>query len=94
MSSITVVELTFGIGTLPAGRRWHNLAAALDGAPALFEARILLIDTEAARRYGDLAVTARAARKGFPTPDGYIAAIARNARLRATPAPSWWLGLS
>ena len=30
----------------------------------------------AARRYADLAVKARAAGKGFPTPDGYIAAIA------------------
>jgi toxin FitB len=30
----------------------------------------------AARRYADLAVKARAAGKRFPTPDGYIAAIA------------------
>ena len=30
----------------------------------------------AARRYADLAVKARAAGRGFPTPDGYIAAIA------------------
>lgn len=39
-------------------------------------ARILPFDTAAARRYTDLAVKARAAGKGFPTPDGYIAAIA------------------
>ncbi len=32
--------------------------------------------TPAARRYADLAVKARAAGKGFPTPDGYIAVIA------------------
>jgi len=42
----------------------------------LFEGRILPFDTEAARNYADLAVTARKAGKGFPTPDGYIAAIA------------------
>ena len=36
----------------------------------------LHFDTSAARRYADLAVKARAAGKGFPTPDGYIAAIA------------------
>ena len=42
----------------------------------MFGARILPFDTEAARRYGDLAVRARAAGKGFPTPDGYIVAIA------------------
>lgn len=43
---------------------------------ALFGARILPFDISAARRYGELAVRARAAGKDFPTPDGYIAAIA------------------
>ena len=41
-----------------------------------FADRILPFDTAAARRYADLAVKARAAGRGFPTPDGYIAAIA------------------
>lgn len=76
LSSVTVAELSFGIGALPKGRRKDNLAAALDAVMELFEARILPFDTAAARRYGDLAVQARAAGKGFPTPDGYIAAIA------------------
>ena len=31
---------------------------------------------EAARHYADLATTARQVGRGFPTPDGYIAAIA------------------
>jgi predicted nucleic acid-binding protein len=53
-----------------------NLAAALASALGLFDARILPFDTGAARRYADLAVRARRAGKGFPTPDGYIAAIA------------------
>jgi predicted nucleic acid-binding protein len=34
------------------------------------------INSRAARHYAELAVMARAAGKGFPTPDGYIAAIA------------------
>ena len=76
LSSITIAELMFGIGALPKGKRKNNLAAALDGVLELFEARILPFDTRAARRYADLAVKARAAGKGFPTPDGYIAAIA------------------
>ena len=76
LSSITVAELRFGIGALPTGKRKDRLAAALDDVLELFAARILSFDTEAARRYGDLAVKARAAGKGFPTPDGYIAAIA------------------
>lgn len=76
LPSITVAELLFGIGALPAGRRKELLAARIDGLLDEFAGRILPFDTPAARRYADLAVTARAAGKGLPTPDGYIAAIA------------------
>jgi toxin FitB len=76
LSSVTIAELMFGIGTLPKGRRKDKLAAALDGVLELFTDRILPFDIGAARRYADLAVKARAAGKGFPTPDGYIAATA------------------
>jgi predicted nucleic acid-binding protein len=76
LSSVTIAELLFGIGSLPRGKRKDNLAAALDGVLELFPARILPFDTAAARRYADLAVKARSAGRGFPTPDGYIAAIA------------------
>jgi len=77
LSSVTLAELLFGIGVLPAGRRKEALTQMLDGLLALFEDRVLAFDTNAARHYADLAVTARAAGKGFPTPDGYIAAIAK-----------------
>ena len=76
LSSVTVAELLFGIGALPDGRRKQGLAAILDQLLRLFDGRILPFDTEAARRYANLAVAARNAGKGFPTPDGYIAAIA------------------
>ena len=76
LSSVTVAELMFGIAALPKGKHQDNLAAALDGVLELFDGRILTFDTAAVRRYADLAVKARAAGKGFPTPDGYIAAIA------------------
>ena len=76
LSSVTIAELTFGIGALPQGHRRDRLTAALEGVMALFGDRILPFDTKAAPRYGDLAVRARAAGRGFPTPDGYIAAIA------------------
>lgn len=76
LSSVTLAELLFGIGALPAGKRKAALARALDGLLALFRDRVLPFDTEAARRYADLAVTARIGGRGFPTPDGYIAAIA------------------
>ena len=76
LSSVTVAELMFGIGALPDGKRKDRLTAALDGVMELFADRILPFDTGAARHYAELAVKARAAGKGFPTPDGYIAAIA------------------
>ena len=76
ISSITVAELLFGIGALPDGKRKDMLAARIDGLLDQFTGRVVDFDTPAARRYADLAVKARAAGKGFPTPDGYIAAIA------------------
>lgn len=76
LSNVTIAELLFGIGALPAGKRKDRLTEALNGVMELFADRILPFDVVAARRYADLAVKARAAGKGFPTPDGYIAAIA------------------
>lgn len=76
ISSVTVAELLFGVGALPEGRRKQQLAETLKGVLNLFEGRILPFDVDAAKRYADLAVAARSADKGFPTPDGYIAAIA------------------
>jgi toxin FitB len=76
LTSVTLAELLFGIRALQAGRRKKLLAAAADGLLALFAGRILAFDADAARHYAELAVRARAAGKGFPTPDGYIAAIA------------------
>ncbi|MBK6638858.1 MAG: type II toxin-antitoxin system VapC family toxin [Rhodocyclaceae bacterium] len=76
LSSVTLAELLFGIAALPSGKRKEMLAQALDGLMGLFRDRVLSFDTDAARRYAELAVTAKAAGRGFPTPDGYIAAIA------------------
>lgn len=76
LSSVALAELLYGIGALPAGRRKEMLAQALDGLMGLFRDRVLPFDADAARCYADLAITARATGRGFPTPDGYIAAIA------------------
>lgn len=73
---MTQAELLFGIRALPAGKRRNMLDKALDGLLELFPDRVLPFDTEAARHYAELAVTARNGGRGFPTPDGYIAAIA------------------
>jgi predicted nucleic acid-binding protein len=76
LSSVTLGELLFGIAALPAGKRKDMLAQALDGLMGLFRDRVLPFDIDAARRYADLAVMAKSRGRGFPTPDGYIAAIA------------------
>lgn len=76
LSSVTLAELLFGIAALPSGKRKDMLGKALDGLMGLFKDRILPFDGDAAQRYAELAVTARAAGKGLPTADGYIAAIA------------------
>jgi predicted nucleic acid-binding protein len=76
LSTVTVAELLFGIGALPVGRRKDLLAQTLDGLMRLFRDRVLPFDMDAARCYAELAVSAKTAGRGFPTPDGYIAAIA------------------
>jgi toxin FitB len=76
LTSVTLAELFFGIAALPAGKRKIRLTQGLDGLLDLFEGRVLPLDTVAARQYAALALTAKKAGLGFPTPDGYIAAIA------------------
>ena len=76
LSSVTLAELLFGVAALPVGKRKDKLTQALDGLIGLFRDRILPFDIDAARHYAELAVTAKTGGRGFPTPDGYIAAIA------------------
>ncbi|MGC5615070.1 type II toxin-antitoxin system VapC family toxin [Georgenia sp. Z1491] len=76
LSSVTLAELLFGIGALPAGVRKDRLAQALDRLLALFPGRVLPFDQDAARRYAEMAVAARATGRPLPTADGYIAATA------------------
>lgn len=76
LSSVTLAGLLFGIAALPTGKRRGMLTQALDGLMGLFMERVLPFDIDAARRYAELAVAAQTRGRGFPTPDGYIAAIA------------------
>ena len=76
LSSVTLAELLFGIAALPAGKRKDMLTQALDGLMGLFKDRVLPFDIDAVRRYAELAIMAKTGGRGFPTPDGYIAAIA------------------
>jgi predicted nucleic acid-binding protein len=76
LTAVTLAELLFGIGVLPEGRRKKMLKEILEGMLGLFENRILSFDVGAAHCYAELAAKARSMGKGFPVPDGYIAAIA------------------
>lgn len=76
LSSVTLAELMFGISALPASKRKEALEQAFNGLLSLFRDRILPFDIDAARHYAHLAVLAKNSGRGFPTPDGYIAAIA------------------
>ncbi|MDR1581369.1 MAG: type II toxin-antitoxin system VapC family toxin [Synergistaceae bacterium] len=76
LSSVSVAEMLFGIGMLPEGRRKRLLSEMLNSIIELFEDRVLAFDIEAAKSYSRLAVKARVNGRGFPLPDGYIAAIA------------------
>ncbi len=76
LSAVTVAELLYGIAALPEGRRKVALSATLKQVLDLFDNRVLPFDIDAARTYAQLAAAARSAGRGFPAPDGYIAAIA------------------
>jgi predicted nucleic acid-binding protein len=76
ITTVTLAEIRFGIMAMPAGKRRDFLASAMDRTEQLYSGRILSFDQEAARRYAELATFAKARGKGFPTPDGYIGAIA------------------
>jgi hypothetical protein len=75
ISSVTLAELHYGIACLPAGRKKDTLNETLISLLHLFNGRVLVFDIDAANAYGVLTAQARAAGKGFPAPDGYIAAI-------------------
>jgi predicted nucleic acid-binding protein len=48
----------------------------LEGLLSAFGGRVLPFDNDVARVYADIAARARAAGRGLPIPDGYIAATA------------------
>jgi predicted nucleic acid-binding protein len=76
LTTVTMTELNFGIAAFSDGKRKTSLTLAVEALVNLFNYRILAFDLSAANEYAKLAIKARQKGKGFPTPDGYIAAIA------------------
>ncbi|KXV70350.1 plasmid stability protein StbB [Acetobacter malorum] len=77
LSAVTVAELRFGIGAMPAGRRRSVLYERLEQQVLpLFARRVLSFDLAASQSYAELMVRARSEGRAVGKADGYIAAIA------------------
>jgi len=76
LSVLTVGEIAKGVSLLAAGKKKKSLASWLVALEAQFEDRILSVDAETGRIWGEL--TARAQKAGviIPGVDGLIAATA------------------
>jgi predicted nucleic acid-binding protein len=76
LSVLTVGEVAKGISLLPPGRKKRSLTSWLNGLETRFGERILGIDLETSRLWGEL--TARAQPKGIiiPAVDGLLSATA------------------
>ena len=81
VSSITFAELLFGVAAMPQGQRKLRLEETVDGLADMYKGRILGFDLDTAKTYAQLAALAKSKGQGFPTADGYIAAIAASKRM-------------
>jgi hypothetical protein len=76
LSVITIGEIAKGIGMLPQGRRRTAMAQWLLEIESEFGDRILSVDRDVARRWGEMVAAARLAKIVLPSPDSLIAATA------------------
>jgi predicted nucleic acid-binding protein len=76
VSVLTVGEIAKGIALLAAGKKKRSLTTWLNGLEAGFSDRILGIDAETARTWGELAARAQKAGLVIPAVDGLLAATA------------------
>ena len=82
LSVITFGEIASGVARLEEGRPRRELTSWLDGLERGFAERILAIDAETARLWGDLDAAARRAGRRVGVSDGLIAATAVQHGLR------------
>ena len=82
LSVLTVGEVAKGIVLLRAGKKKRALTVWLGVLETKFGDRILAIDTETARVWGELTAHAQAAGKVIPAVDGLVAATALRHGLR------------
>lgn len=76
LSVITIGELAYGIKRLPAGKKQRELDAWLATLEQSYASRILAVDAETTRMWGELTAACEAASRTLPPQDGLIAATA------------------
>jgi predicted nucleic acid-binding protein len=76
LSVLTLGEIAKGIALLSAGRKKKALASWLNGLETKFADRILTIDAETARIWGEFTARAQKAGEIVPAVDGLLAATA------------------
>ncbi len=76
-TAVTLAEIRFGIGRLPAGRRRTLLSEGADDVFDTFADRVLPFDTAAASQYGGIVVEREQAGAPISGFDAQIAAICR-----------------
>ena len=76
LSAITIGEIAYGISLRDEGPKKAGLTAWLNGLETGYAARILGIDIETARIWGEITARARKQGRAVGTSDGLIAATA------------------
>ncbi len=82
ISVVVVGEIAKGIGLLSAGRKKKDLTSWLDNIEKTFGDRVLGVDLETAKLWGDLTARARKAGLVIPAADGLLAATAIQNEMR------------
>jgi len=78
ITAVTVAEILYGIGRLPAGARRRKLVTAAETIfDEEFRNRIFVFDADAAVEYATIVVGREAAGRPIPMADAQIAAICR-----------------
>jgi toxin FitB len=76
VSVLSVGEIIKGISLLPLGKKKHNLQQWIQGLEQRYGDRILPIDSDTGRIWGEITARARAQGVTLPAVDGLIAATA------------------
>ncbi len=78
MTAVTVAEITYGLRTMPDGKRQRDLETRFrQVVESGFSGRVLAFDEAAAGIYGEFMASRRAEGRSMSVIDGQIAAIAR-----------------